>query len=159
MRARNWIGLLICLGLLLSACGSSQPTATPTPVEVTRQVTRIVRQTQVVTSVATRIVQQTQIVTAVVTRIVQQIVIATPPAFTLNIQPATAMGVRRANHTATRLADGRILLVGGSQATDDFLAAVEILDPATGILSPAAPLHTPRHGHSATPLHRVATLS
>jgi N-acetylneuraminic acid mutarotase len=53
-------------------------------------------------------------------------------------------------HTATRLADGRVLLVGGSQAVDDFLADVDIFDPTTGQTSRAASLHRARHAHSAT---------
>jgi phage baseplate assembly protein gpV len=53
-------------------------------------------------------------------------------------------------HTATRLTDGRILLVGGSKAVDDFLADVDIFDPITGQTSRAASLHRPRHAHSAT---------
>ena len=53
-------------------------------------------------------------------------------------------------HTATRLSDGRILLVGGSRAVDEFLADVDIFDPTTGQTSLAAPMHRPRHAHSAT---------
>jgi N-acetylneuraminic acid mutarotase len=53
-------------------------------------------------------------------------------------------------HTATSLADGRVLLVGGSQAVDDFLADVDIFNPATGQTSAAASLHRPRQAHSAT---------
>ncbi len=53
-------------------------------------------------------------------------------------------------HTATRLADGRILLVGGSRAVDDFLADVDIVNPVTGQTSRVAPLHKPRHAHTAT---------
>ena len=58
--------------------------------------------------------------------------------------------IARAGHTATRLADGRILLVGGTQAPDVFLADVDIFDPVTGSTSQAAPLHKARTGHSAT---------
>ena len=53
-------------------------------------------------------------------------------------------------HTATRLADGRILVVGGSRATDQFLTEAEIFDPAIGQTRMVAPLHTARHGHTAT---------
>jgi N-acetylneuraminic acid mutarotase len=48
------------------------------------------------------------------------------------------------------LIDGRVLLVGGSRGVDDFLDDVDIVDPTTGQTSPAAPLHRPRHAHSAT---------
>jgi N-acetylneuraminic acid mutarotase len=53
-------------------------------------------------------------------------------------------------HSATRLYDGRILLAGGSNGMDDHYAVVEIFDPVSGLLTPAASLHTPRHEHSAT---------
>lgn len=68
----------------------------------------------------------------------------------LDITPGITLPVPRAHHTATRLADGRILLAGGSQAPDQHLAEVAIFNPATGSLTQAAPLHTPRHDHSAT---------
>jgi N-acetylneuraminic acid mutarotase len=66
------------------------------------------------------------------------------------VGPGVLLRTPRMWHTTTRLADGRILLVGGSQAVDDFVAGVDILDPATGQTKPAAPLHRPRHAHSAT---------
>lgn len=58
--------------------------------------------------------------------------------------------VSRSRHTATCLTDGRILLVGGEQATDIFLTDVDIFDPVTGSTSQAAPLHRERAGHTAT---------
>ncbi len=66
------------------------------------------------------------------------------------ITPGVALQVPRMWHTATRLSDGRILLVGGSRASDDFLADVEIFDPAIGQTRLVTPLHTPRHAHTAT---------
>lgn len=66
------------------------------------------------------------------------------------VTPGVALRVPRFWHTATRLTDGRILLVGGSWATDDYLSDVDIFDPVTGQTSRAAPLHTPRHFHTAT---------
>lgn len=69
---------------------------------------------------------------------------------TLDISPGITLPVPRSKHTATRLADGRIMLVGGSQAPDQYLAEVVIFNPITGLLTQAAPLHTPRHDHSAT---------
>jgi hypothetical protein len=48
------------------------------------------------------------------------------------------------------LSDGRILLVGGSQSPDEHLAQVEIFDPASGLITQVAPLHTSRHEHTAT---------
>jgi N-acetylneuraminic acid mutarotase len=94
-----------------------------------------------------------QIVTVEVTRIVQETVLVTPtspPVLTVGITQGVALLVSRALHTATRLSDGRILLVGGSRGRDEHLADVEIFDPATGQTGWAAPLNTPRHGHTAT---------
>lgn len=73
-----------------------------------------------------------------------------PSAAFVDAQPGVILQIPRAFHTATRLADGRILLVGGSQSTDDFPLAVNAFDPATGLIHQVAPLDAPRHGHSAT---------
>jgi hypothetical protein len=75
---------------------------------------------------------------------------APPYKLTVNVTPGTALLFPRMWHTATRLSDGRILVVGGSWATDQYLAEVEIFDPATGQTRRVAPLHTARHAHSAT---------
>jgi hypothetical protein len=70
----------------------------------------------------------------------------------VDVAQGVALGVPRDRHTATRLSDGRILLVGGQPALDESLAAVDRFDPATGLITPVAPLHTARHDHSATVL-------
>jgi N-acetylneuraminic acid mutarotase len=75
-----------------------------------------------------------------------------PSESSFEVAPGVALRVPRFWHTATRLTDGRILLVGGSWATTDYLADVDIFDPVTGQTSRVAPLHTPRHFHTATPL-------
>jgi hypothetical protein len=78
-----------------------------------------------------------------------------------DITPGIALGVPRFWHTATLLADGRVMLIGGSWARDQYLAQVDIVDPVTGQTSRAAPLHTPRHDHFATLLQdgRVLVIS
>jgi len=58
----------------------------------------------------------------------------------------------RLDGTATTLADGRVLLVGGK---DDWLAtegqaSAELFDPGTKTWVSASPLHTGRYRHSAT---------
>lgn len=78
---------------------------------------------------------------------------------------------RRMFHTATRLADGRVLLVGGAHSeTDasttcgpgctllDAASTVEVYDPGTGTFSTAGSLQVPRMFHQATllPNGRVA---
>jgi hypothetical protein len=52
--------------------------------------------------------------------------------------------------TATRLADGRVLLAGGSDdASGATLASAELFDPATGAFSPTGSMTTPRAQHVA----------
>ena len=75
---------------------------------------------------------------------------AAPSEPPVDVTPGVALRFPRMSHTATRLSDGRILVVGGSWASDQFLAEVEIFDPATGQTSLVAPLHTARHDHTAT---------
>jgi hypothetical protein len=54
------------------------------------------------------------------------------------------------SHTATRLADGRVLVVGGeTEIGIGAVAAAEIYDPATGMWTPTGSLHTARWEHSA----------
>ena len=53
-------------------------------------------------------------------------------------------------HTATRLADGKVLVTGGYSTSLGYLSTAEIYNPATGSFSPTAPLSTPRYGHTAT---------
>jgi len=55
----------------------------------------------------------------------------------------------RASHTATRLADGRILVAGGIGNTA-YLASAEIYDPGTGVWTPTGSMAAARFGHTAT---------
>lgn len=50
--------------------------------------------------------------------------------------PTGGMAADRANHTATLLADGRVLIVGGQGNNNPYYSA-ELYDPATGTFSPA----------------------
>jgi hypothetical protein len=63
--------------------------------------------------------------------------------------PAAAMSAPRSGHTATRLADGTVLVVGGVNASG-ALATAERYDPATNSWSSAGTLTAPRDGHTAT---------
>lgn len=71
--------------------------------------------------------------------------------------PAGTLVEARHWHTATALADGRVLIVGGIPAYDDdsmdepkLLASAEVWDPATGTFSPTGSLAVQRLGHRAT---------
>jgi N-acetylneuraminic acid mutarotase len=144
---RKLLSFLLSVCLLLSACGSGPTKIAPL------EVTRLVRESQVVTAEVTRIVQETQLATLEVTRLVRETVVvtATPtPQLTVAVNQGTALLVPRSLHNATSLLDGRILIAGGSRVPDVQLSKAEIYDPASGQLSQAASLHTARHGHSAT---------
>lgn len=60
------------------------------------------------------------------------------------------MVVARYDHTATLLADGRVLVAGGRSSNDDRLASAELFDPETGAWSPAADMLAPSTDHVAT---------
>ncbi|WP_342377538.1 hypothetical protein NVS55_39555 [Myxococcus stipitatus] len=61
--------------------------------------------------------------------------------------------VARARHTATLLRNGKVLIVGGNNASGQALKSVELYDPANGgSWSEAAPLFTERYGHDAVRL-------
>lgn len=86
----------------------------------------------------------------------QSAAIANPPS----PQPQAAWQVTgslqtaRYGHTATLLADGRVLVVGGNYLTDSsrtiYPANVELYDPATKVWTPAGTLTNTRIGHTAT---------
>lgn len=137
MRSTNLIGFLFVMGLFLAACGLNEPAVSTVEVNRFVEVTRIVE--------VTRVVEVPRVITKVV------VVTATPPPkLTVDITKGTDLLFPCTNHTATRLLDGRILLVGGSRASDEHLAEVELFDPATGLIAQVASLHTPRHAHTAT---------
>jgi hypothetical protein len=73
---------------------------------------------------------------------------ADPDKFT----PTGSMADARAGHTATLLNDGRVLVVGGIDASDGFdnLATAELYDPATGKFTRTGSLAQGRAHHTAT---------
>jgi len=62
------------------------------------------------------------------------------------------IGVRAFAHTATLLADGRVLLAGGfaSEFWMNRVTETDVYDPATGLWSVAAPTSAARGYHTAT---------
>ncbi len=135
MHSKKLISRLVGIWVIVSACGL----ITPKTIEVNRfvEVTRVFEVTRVVE--VPRLIQQTVVVTA-----------APPHKGNMAITQGTSLLMPRVRHTATRLLNGKVLLVGGSQADDAHLAQVEIFDPSAGITTLVSPLHTPRHDHSAT---------
>ena len=65
------------------------------------------------------------------------------------------MGEGRQQHTATLLADGRVLIAGGFWSDGQawrVLSSTERFDPGSGDFSPIGSMGTPRSGHTATRL-------
>ena len=65
------------------------------------------------------------------------------------------MHVGRVRHTATLLADGTVLVVGGEtgvagQESEEALQSVENYDPRSNVWRFVSPMHTPRQWHTAT---------
>ncbi|MEW6073979.1 MAG: kelch repeat-containing protein [Planctomycetota bacterium] len=56
----------------------------------------------------------------------------------------------RSTHTATLLADGRVLLLGGYDVTETVRNTGDIFDPATGAVTPIASMAQARTQHTAT---------
>lgn len=75
-----------------------------------------------------------------------------------SFQPTGSMAEERGGHTATRLADGRVLITGGGKTDADWFpqptgqasATAEIYDPATGIFNATGNMLAGRIGHTAT---------
>jgi Galactose oxidase, central domain len=72
--------------------------------------------------------------------------------------PTGALSTARVGHTATLLASGQVLVLGGSDSKFSLFASAELYDPAAGAWTPAAPMLAGRDGHSATLLTSGAVL-
>ena len=72
---------------------------------------------------------------------------------TINVwSTAAPMGTARSGHTATRLADGKVLVAGGFQPMGPqtiYLASAELYDPAADLWTPVGSLSTGRSNHRA----------
>src|SRR6266702_3833824 len=64
--------------------------------------------------------------------------------------PAPSMATARADHTATLLGNGEVLLAGGQGPGGSALASCELYDPTTNTWSPAASMAQARFSHTAT---------
>ncbi|HVP43601.1 MAG TPA: kelch repeat-containing protein [Terriglobales bacterium] len=66
------------------------------------------------------------------------------------VAPTGSMHDRRADHSATLLKDGRVLIAGGMVENGVFLSSAELFDPATGRFAGTGDMLSRRVGHSAT---------
>lgn len=62
------------------------------------------------------------------------------------------MSVSRVFHTATLLANGKVLITGGDNRGGTVYATAELFDPATGSFVPTGSMVSARSGHTATAL-------
>jgi Galactose oxidase, central domain len=91
------------------------------------------------------------IVRSVVALLFLALLPATAGAGGVPVLPAgAAMEVERAAHTATRLADGRVLVAGGIPRGEAALASAEIYDQRANDFIAAGELTGPRVSHTAT---------
>lgn len=65
------------------------------------------------------------------------------------VLPATPMLSARAGHSATLLADGKVLVAGGMRGNQDFYRSAELFDPATGKFQVTGEMSLARVGHAA----------
>jgi len=61
-----------------------------------------------------------------------------------------SMGTVRFGHTATRLPNGKVLVVGGTSSGASGFTSSELYDPQTGIWSSTGAMATGRYSHTAT---------
>jgi Kelch motif len=82
----------------------------------------------------------------------------TPPV-SGNWSPTGSMSTARAVHTATRLADGRVLVAGGDRGAPfyDATASAERFDPTSGTWATTGSMATARESHTATVLADAAS--
>jgi len=99
-------------------------------------------------SLVNQTITATDTVTAAITGSSNPIDIATDSSLH-GFQPTGAMGTERAAHTATLLANGKVLITGGFDSTN-ALASTEVYDPATGAFISTGTMTTVRFSQTAT---------
>lgn len=89
------------------------------------------------------------------------VVITAIPAFASGsgvFNTTGSMNVARADHTATLLSNGQVLVTGGFNASDGYLASAEIYDPSKGKWTLTSSMTAPRDGHDAVLLQNGKVL-
>ena len=66
-----------------------------------------------------------------------------------NFTPVGNLTTARADHTATLLPDGKVLITGGFSGNFQPLASAELYDPSTGKFTPTSNMNTSRAWHTA----------
>ncbi|ADO69570.1 Kelch repeat-containing protein [Stigmatella aurantiaca] len=80
----------------------------------------------------------------------QSFTLAGLPPCVLGWNPTGAMSSPRANHTATLLPSGKVLVAGGLSSSSGYLATAEVYDPVTGTWSVTGSMASVRAHHTAT---------
>jgi Kelch motif/Galactose oxidase, central domain len=99
-------------------------------------------------SLGSQTITATDTVTASITGTSNSIDVATN-SNAHGFQATGHMGTERAAHTATLLTDGKVLITGGFNSTNN-LETAEVFDPATGSFTPTGTMTTARNLHTAT---------
>jgi hypothetical protein len=60
------------------------------------------------------------------------------------------MSVARAEHTATSLSSGSVLVAGGLESGDISIGSAELYDPAAGAFTTTSNMTARRNGHTAS---------
>ena len=83
---------------------------------------------------------------------------APAPAGSGGFNSTGSMNVARVDHTATRLANGEVIVSGGRNITSGYLASAELYNPSTGKWTLTGSMHVPRDGNNAVLLQNGEVL-
>lgn len=78
-------------------------------------------------------------------------------AGTFSVSPANP-NIPRADHTATLLGNGKVLIAGGQVGSQQATSSVELYDPVAGTFTLAGNMDAPRYNHTATLLNNGQVL-
>jgi hypothetical protein len=85
---------------------------------------------------------------AVLVAMPSRIVVSASPQ-TGSVSLSSPMLEPRSGHSATLLADGRVIVIGGMRRNQDFYRSAEVYDPAIGKFQPGGEMSIARVGHVA----------